>query len=105
MARNAVAHEVRRPEDDFILSAGAYYFMRYPNEAEPCGIVHGCPCGCGMQSALWFKGRSHAGAPEWDVAGEWPKVTLSPSIGIVKDRGTGRFHWHGYLRNGVFEEI
>ena len=40
--------------------------------------------------------------------GEWPKVTLTPSIGIRYD-GQGNapvsgYHWHGYLENGVFVE-
>ena len=58
---------------------------------------------------LWFRGRSRGpGHAEWDAAGEWPNVTLSPSIGVKfgKDGSrpaNGDYHWHGFLRAGVFE--
>lgn len=73
------------------------------------GIIHACPCGCGAHGAIWFRGKSlngDGGSPEheWDVVGEWPKVTLSPSIGFAKSISTGQYHWHGFLKNGVFEE-
>lgn len=109
MARNAVAYEVKR-EDliDGKMPAGSYYFMRVwkdGNQADEInGFIHGCPCGCGGKSAMWFEGHENAGGPKWSVEGEWPKVTMSPSIGIGKDQTTGQFHWHGYLRAGVFEE-
>ena len=51
---------------------------------------------------MWFKGLADAGGPEWSVTGEWPKVTLSPSIGFGKLNGS--YHWHGFLENGVFVE-
>lgn len=103
MARNAEAYEVSREEACGDRKPGAYAFMI--NQAgQRMGIVHNCPCGCGRWSAMWFKGLADAGGPEWEVKGEWPKVTLSPSIGIGKDQTTGRFHWHGYLEDGVFVE-
>lgn len=86
------------------MAAGAYYFLR-PFEktiGPPLGVVHGCPCGCGKGSALFFRGLG-GGRQEWDVTGAWPNVTLSPSIGI-KPVNDGVYHWHGYLRDGVFEE-
>jgi hypothetical protein len=39
----------------------------------------------------------------WTVEGEWPKVTCSPSIGI-HPQTNGAYHWHGFLKDGVFKE-
>lgn len=109
MPRNAPAFEIRR-EDlvDDKMPAGSYYFMHAWRDGvqtdEKIGWIHGCPCGCGGKSAMWFEGYENAGGPKWMVTGEWPKVSMTPSIGIAKDHSTGQFHWHGYLRNGVFEE-
>lgn len=113
MPRNAVAFEATERGDR--RKPGAYWFMhRYDVDGaketdQRVGICHACPCGCGAHGAIWFRGGSlngSGGAPdhEWDVTGEWPKVTLAPSIGFAKDRSTGKYHWHGYLRAGVFEE-
>lgn len=109
MARNAVAFEIRY--GDIVegkMPAGAYYFMRVWKDGvitdEINGFIHGCPCGCGGKSAMWFEGHENAGGPKWSVTGEWPKVTLSPSIGIRPQDAQGRYHWHGYLENGVFVE-
>jgi hypothetical protein len=109
MARNAVAFEVAASElkHGKPNPAGAYCF--YVVAGERVGIEHACPCGCGGLTALWFRGKGPVGRDAWDVAGEWPKVTLSPSIGVKSDgAGNGPFtspyHWHGYLENGVFVE-
>lgn len=109
MARNAVAFEVKQG-DPRAHEPGAYYFFTrvHPDtKQEYAGIVHACPCGCGGQTLLWFRGKGPDGRDQWDVSGEWPKVTLSPSIGVKYDgKGNGptHYHWHGYLRAGVFEE-
>ncbi len=100
MVRNAAAFEV--PADNHEYAPGSYRFIHREGVDGPVGIIHGCPCGCGAGSAMFFKGRGD-GRAEWDVSGEWPNVTLSPSIGIRKDAG-GSFHWHGFLENGVFVE-
>jgi hypothetical protein len=106
MSRNAVAVQVE-PRDNDSLAAGEFYFIHHGDDGENSGIIHACPCGCGGRSALFFRGKGH-GNQEWEVTGEWPKVTLSPSIGIRYDgAGNGSssgYHWHGYLRNGIFEE-
>ncbi len=112
--RNARAFEVAGQRHPYAQRPGAYWFLRrydfelQKNVEPPIGIGHACPCGCGAQSVMWFKGGSLNGtgedpSHEWDVTGEWPKVTLSPSIGFAK-RADGSFHWHGYLKAGVFEE-
>lgn len=101
--RNAVAFEVTGGGDARAREPGAYSFMIV--DGVRIGITHACPCGCGMISAMWFEGSAHlhAGGPEWSVKGEWPKASLSPSIGI-RPLTDGKYHWHGYLTNGVFEE-
>jgi hypothetical protein len=84
------------------------YTSKFPRGAsdetrasDSAGICHACPCGCGVATILFFRGRGVNGADEWDVTGEWPKVTLKPSIGIGV---LPSWHWHGYLENGVFVE-
>jgi hypothetical protein len=110
MQRNAVAFIV----DKFVYQAqpGAVKFTRYAindddrevSAENADGMIHGCPCGCGSWSGIWFKGKGR-GRAEWTVTGAWPKATLTPSIGIHHPGGgQGGYHWHGYLRAGVFEE-
>lgn len=102
MARNATAFEVAESDEQRNRKPGAYRFMQ--NElGEKVGIIHACPCGCGGRSGILFRGKGVDGHQEWDVVGEWPQVTLSPSIGI-KPIENGKYHWHGYLENGVFVE-
>lgn len=118
----AVAYEWAREDrerakesGDYKIPAGAYYFMHQLEEGiyrpldRRIGVNIGCPCGCGGKIVLWFKGGSLNGSGgdpehEWEVTGEWPKASMMPSIGYAKDQRTGQFHWHGYLKNGVFEE-
>lgn len=104
MTRNATV-VIIQPRGGWWLDPGECYFLFHADEPEPrqpAGIVHACPCGCGARSAIWFRGRGR-GRAEWDVVGDWPKVTLRPSIGI-KPVIDGRYHWHGYLEAGVFVE-
>ena len=99
--RNAVAFEAKTGDENSL--PGAYRFTEN-GSGEIVGMTHGCPCGCGSQGFMWFEGKADAGGQEWSVEGEWPKVTLRPSIGFGMDRTTGQYHWHGFLNNGVFEE-
>jgi hypothetical protein len=102
-ARNVPAHEVKH-KFGTSMEAGGYYFVS-TSKAEKAGIVHGCPCGCGSSTLLYFRACGLDGAQEWDVTGEWPNVTLKPSIGIRDGSGVaGKFHWHGFLENGIFVE-
>lgn len=102
MKRNAVARQVAGYEE--AKQAGDFYFVYVDGDVEAAGMVHTCPCGCGQFGSLWFKGKRSGGA-EWQVSGQWPKVTLTPSIGFWGQNSDAQgFHWHGYLRDGVFEE-
>lgn len=106
MARNAKAFMVKAEEGFLAREPGACYFVRHaddPEDAGPAGLIHACPCGCGARTVLYFRGRGR-GKQEWDVIGEWPVVTLSPSIGVKPKDANGAYHWHGWLRAGVFEE-
>jgi len=101
-ARNAVAFEVSGYDDPKAREPGAYWFVTGPNGKEKAGIVHTCPCGCGLHGTLMFRDSGSQYA-EWDLTGEWPKATATPSIGFKRIVGGG-YHWHGFLRAGVFEE-
>jgi len=116
VARNAVAFEVPSGIDPRAKEAGAYWFMYkldtsqkpWVQTTDRLGIGHACPCGCGMQGCIWFRDGSMNGSGrnpdhEWDVTGEWPKVTLAPSIGFGRLKAGG-YHWHGFLEDGVFVE-
>lgn len=93
MARNAVAIEVERREGK--LGAGEY-FLTGDDKNNPAGMWHGCPCGCGLRSYLPFSDGF------WIIDVPFPKASLRPSIGMFA--GQTPFHWHGFLRAGVFEE-
>jgi hypothetical protein len=102
--RNARAFEVRDYDD--LSKPGAYLFTTDHGDPEgepPRGLNFGCPCGCGAIGGLNFAGRREE--PTWTVSGEWPNASLSPSIGFYgHNPPSAGHHWHGYLRNGVFEE-
>lgn len=71
------------------------------------GFAHSCPCGCGAHSFVRLNKEEWAqGTQVWertDAGGDdWSKMTLSPSIGI-HPLTDGKYHWHGHLRDGVFE--
>lgn len=106
MSRNAVAYEAAEPPPDVFCyetvrgHPGAYRFIKEDGVA--VAIVHACPCGCDWISTCWFPGTGHP-KHEWAITGEWPKVTLAPSIGIQK-LPDGSYHWHGYLEDGIFVE-
>lgn len=56
-----------------------------------------CPCGCGSIAPLIAgSGFKPADGPSWNWNGSTDAPTLTPS---VHHRG----HWHGWLRNGVWE--
>lgn len=80
--------------DDVRATPGAFeYFVSGDDKVTPKGIIYCCPCGCGVTGALDF--RPHE-SPSWDWDGNRDKPTLSPSVHHVG-------HWHGWLRNGVWE--
>lgn len=61
-----------------------------------------CPGGsCNKSTVLPLAPGS--GAFVWTLSGEPGRPTLSPSIHWFETNGVTT-HWHGWLRNGVFEE-
>lgn len=102
--RNAKAYEIERLKAVEKIPAGAYWFMVMPpghdNSGTVMGIEHGCPCGCGAKSTVFFK--DYTKAEGWTIEKPFPDATLRPSLGLFM--GQSPYHWHGYLINGVFEE-
>ena len=72
--------------------AGAFELFN-AGERAFAGMIYICPCGCGAKGALNF--RPHE-SPSWDWDGNRDAPTLSPSVHHVG-------HWHGWLRNGIWE--
>jgi len=89
--RNAVAFEISGDDDPRWKDAGAVFF----NE-DRTHMTFACPCDCGAIGAISI------GPGKWTLS-ETPKLNATPSIGFSSN-GNGSYHWHGYLRDGVFEE-
>jgi len=70
------------------------------------GMNYCCPCGCGRWGFMGLPGYTFSDSTWQVVAGTVGSddLTLQPSIGFARDKTTGQYHWHGYLRVGVFEE-
>lgn len=81
----------------------------------PYGINFRCPCGCDSiygasfdnHPEAWLSQGGKQGRWHWD--GDREKPTLTPSLGLYKHVpeqrvGPDGYHWHGFLRAGVFEE-
>lgn len=107
MSHNATSFIVDRVEHPG--KPGAIMFTRRfhdrvaVKDQEITGLVHACPCGCGIWSGIHFK--NYGREPMWDRTGDDLHMTLTPSIGIRHVQvGLPGYHWHGYLRNGTFEE-
>lgn len=100
--------------DDFVSAAPAGAFRwtgLYGVEAEgPFGMNFKCPCGCGAVHGVGFDNRPAVWpGPRWKWNGDKEKPTLDPSLGLGKSRddqtkGPDGYHWHGYLKAGIFEE-
>lgn len=73
--------------------------IRFDNNAEgqPARMPFKCPCGCGIVAGVSLKPANPNG---WEWNGSKDKPTLSPSV-LIKD-GDGE-HWHGWLRDGIWE--
>lgn len=105
--RNARANQVEGY--DQAKAAGDFFFVQQLGQR--IGLIHTCPCGCGQLGAVYWKNpreNPREGGANWTVEGEWPNATLNPSIGFKggpdSPKGPDGYHWHGYLRAGVFEE-
>lgn len=105
-ATGIVARTAATYSHDFLRDTpGAFYYLKNDTGAE-VGIVHSCPCGCRQLSAVYFPPSTNRVL--WQRSGTQDKPTVSPSIGIFPSlkgcsMADGKYHWHGYLRNGVWE--
>lgn len=110
MKRNAQSFICKDLPSDMRLKPGAIQFVTRAMEGGLPGPVvgfnHACPCGCGKRSFIrlnpeyWEPGT----LPMWTRTGDDLHMTLTPSIGIRPQDATGAYHWHGFLKNGIFEE-
>lgn len=107
MARNAksfLVDELKMPGQP-----GAVHIVRGwkdDNKHLIMGMNHCCPCGCGNWSFMRFEayGFPNFWGPQPKDGDDLTKLTLTPSIGIHPLADGGAYHWHGFLRDGVFEE-
>lgn len=87
---------------------GSFYYVTAAGGSGGAGIIHSCPCGCGNLGHLNLD--PEAGRPRWSNSGSREKPTLHPSVGIKsfndgQDIEADGFHWHGWLRDGVWCSI
>lgn len=88
---------------------GAFYYWRDSEESRR-GIIHSCPCGCGQLGNLNLAPAPAGTRPLWTNTGTRERPTLTPSVGIKAFRPdqsieADGFHWHGWLRNGVWVSV
>ena len=78
--------------------AGSIWYR--DRDGQMCGIAFVCPCGCGNESWLPFRGsKFDTGGPSWEWNGDRDAPTLNPSV-----FNTGMpCKWHGWLRSGTWE--
>lgn len=104
MSRDARAFIVVKMETPG--QAGAVQLVRHLETQAIVGFNHACPCGCGNWS--WMRIQPEGSFPTWTIQSgsfdDLATLTLSPSIGIKPQDAQGRYHWHGFLENGVFVE-
>ena len=67
-------------------------------------LAFGCPCGCGTHYGAVFVGPN-----PWTFDGNVERPTVTPSLGCYPNHESpvgpdGTYHWHGYLKAGLFEE-
>lgn len=92
--------------DDLPFDAPAGHAIYVRRDGKIVGIQFGCPCGCGAHYGATFLPPNN-----WTFDGNEAKPTVNPSLGCypagqkVSAVGPdGTYHWHGYLKAGVFEE-
>jgi Family of unknown function (DUF6527) len=88
----------------FEAPAGHAMFVR-DGAGKIVGFIFGCPCGCGSH----YGGSTVLSKSGWTWDGNEQKPTMSPSWGCCPNHESpvgpdGTYHWHGFLKAGVFEE-
>ena len=82
--KHVVIKEADRGQLGFL---SEHYWRDHAHSRPPMTIV--CPNG-----EWWEVDRKSSNGTGWTVTGEWPRLTVSPSI-VVEG-------YHGFLRDGVF---
>lgn len=97
---NAVAVEM--PSDTMPHLPGEFVWLE--TDGKIVGMHFACPCGCDAIHG------AHFGEGKWQWDGNKESPTVTPSLGLsasgngaIAPDGSG-YHWHGFLRNGYFEE-
>lgn len=87
--------------DDLPHHAPAGHTMYHRPHGQIVALTFGCPCGCGAHHGGRFTGPN-----AWGFDGNLEKPTVTGSFGCYGEPvgPDGRYHWHGHLRAGVFEE-
>jgi hypothetical protein len=81
-----------------------YFCYEYAADGKTViGLRCGCPCGCGAHHGARF------GPNAWGFDGNLDKPTVTGSFGMYPSYRNetlreGKYHWHGFLRAGSFEE-
>ena len=84
---------------------GAFEYVCRMDCTTPVGLAYKCPCGCGYEGHLPFHPHVKNGGAAWQCDGNEESPTLTPSIHHVQDlsKGGDKTHWHGWLRDGVWQ--
>lgn len=92
---------------------GSFYYYRAagddPDRSKFRGILFSCPCGCEKIGSLPLV--KEEGRPVWDKTGPDNEPTLTPSVGIkpwgIENESVEAdgFHWHGWLRRGIWQSV
>jgi hypothetical protein len=95
--RTAPVKAKRFENVDELTVPGSFEYTRV-GDRFPGGMIYTCPCGCGHQGSLMFRPvpAQYPPHPSWEWDGNMDAPTLSPSVHHVG-------HWHGWLRNGIWE--
>ena len=73
------------------------FFVADPNKDREQLFWYRCPCGCGAKKALLVgDGFQPKDGPSWQWNGSLAAATLIPSVHHIG-------HWHGWLKNGIWE--
>ena len=87
----------------FKAPAGHTQFHRNA-ERQIVGMSFGCPCGCGAHHGARFSGPN-----AWGFDGNETSPTVTGSFGCHAKTPSeigpdGRYHWHGHLVAGEYQE-
>ena len=84
---------------------GSIYFRR--RSGDDANMWFFCPCGCGDRRGINISAVETERSPRpWSWNGSMDHITLLPSLDCQVGDGAGGFrsHWHGFLRNGLWEQ-